>query len=102
MKNILFASEWSVNSLQSLWLLGKEIKIDCRNQVIAREDTECNKVYVVLSGEVEVVRTNLTDVFVNTDNGALAIAEQNVKKQLIRSSAVCEENYSLNTLGGIS
>ena len=45
-----------------------------------REGTKCNKVYVVLSGEIEVFKTNLSNVYVNTDTGAVGIHEENAKR----------------------
>lgn len=55
-----------------------------------------------MSGEVEIVRTNLSNVFVNKDTGVLGIVESNEEKKLIRSKAVHEDSASYNNRQGIS
>ena len=50
-----------------------------KGQIIAKEGDECKKVYVIMEGEMEVLKTNLVKVFFNSDTGVVAIPEDNEK-----------------------
>ena len=55
--------------------LMKVEKFEKRGQVIAREGTPCDKVYILLSGDFEVVKTNFANVFYNSVAGSVAVCE---------------------------
>ena len=40
---------------------------------------------IVISGELELVKRNLNDVFFNEDFGVVGIKEQNAKQRLLKS-----------------
>lgn len=85
-----YLASWSIREVKQLYLLGKETTIEKRGKIIAEEGTICNKVYAILEGEVEVIRTNMSKIFFNACTGVLAIAEDNQKASLIRSDISCE------------
>lgn len=103
LRQIPYMSEWSNKDVDKIFNFCKESKAENLNQIIVHEGTKCNKVYVILEGEVEIVKTNLSNVFFNAEAGVLGINEENAKGRSIRSSVLRDEEDSLDNfvIGGV-
>ena len=66
-----------------------------------REGEKCKKFIIIKSGEFEIVKTNLRDVFYNTVSGIVGIKEDNKEGKIIRSTNPIMSDVVLieNTLG---
>ena len=78
-------AKWTIRDVDKLFQLCKEKKAENLNQVIIHEGTPSDKVIVILEGEVEIVRTNLSKIYFNAESGVLGIAEDNHEGKMIRS-----------------
>ena len=65
-------------------------KFEKRGQVIAKEGTPCNKVYILVNGEFEVVKTKLSNVFYNSFAGTVAVCESD-RQTMIKSKYMVRE-----------
>ena len=88
LRQIPYMNNWSNKDVIKIWNYRDEKIVENRGQVIAREGDLCQKVIIILEGEVEVVKTDLSKLLFNADQGVVAIAECNKKAQLVRSKSV--------------
>ena len=65
MRQIPYLSEWKQKELTWLIMFYEERIYENRGHVIAREGDPSDKIFVVLSGDVEVVKTDINHVFFN-------------------------------------
>ena len=64
----------------------KVTKIENRGQYIFKEGEVCEKFIVIKSGELEIVKTNLRNVYFNKGSGIVGIKEDNQHGVIIRST----------------
>ena len=62
------------------------MKIENRGQYVFREGEKCSKFIIIKSGEFEIVKTNLRNVYYNTVSGIVGIKEDNREEKIIRST----------------
>lgn len=65
LKQIPYIRSWPDKAITSLYMYRKELKIGRGGTTIIKEGTEPSKIYIVIKGEVEVVKTGLNGVFFN-------------------------------------
>lgn len=88
LKQIPYIQNWAYKEVVAYFefFKNKEIRIAQRNRIICKEGEKSDKIYIVLQGEVEVVKTNLNAVFYNRQTGILGIKEINKKGAVITSN----------------
>lgn len=60
LRPIPYMEDWKTREIQIISLLSKEGQTENRGQIIAHEGAACDKIFIILEGEVEIVRTNLS------------------------------------------
>ena len=65
LRQIPYISNWKQKEVTALLYSFVEKRHELAGQVIAREGTKCDKVYVVVQGEVEIVKKDIDKVFFN-------------------------------------
>ena len=67
LREIPYVHNWLVKETQGLFKLceNNRRKITSRNEEIIKEGDPCKSVIIVISGELELVKRNLNDVFFN-------------------------------------
>ena len=96
--------------MHGLLLLCHEKRVALRGKTILKEGDPCDKVIIVLQGEVEIVKSNLSTVFYNKKTGVLAIRESSKKAIMLKSefrggnsdSVPGKSNCSLGEISKIS
>ena len=86
LRQIPFLSKWKQRELISLKYFLEVKKIENRNQYLFREGEKCTKFIIIKSGEFEIVKTNLRNVYFNTVSGIVGIKEENKDGNIIRST----------------
>ena len=66
LRQIPYLTSWSLKEATQLFMSCKEHRIDLKGQEILREDTDSNKVIIVVQGEVEIIKRNLSGVYFNS------------------------------------
>jgi len=61
-----------------------------------------NKVYIVIQGEVEIVKADLSSVFYNHETGVVGIKEFNAKETMLRSDFELPDNSGEEVTGLLS
>ena len=104
LRQIPFLTKWKQRELISLRYFFKVNKIENRGQYLFREGEKCNKFIIIKSGEFEIVKTNLRNVYYNTVSGIVGIKEENKDGNIIRSTNPIQKNTVIieNTLGQMS
>ena len=77
LREIPYVHNWLVKETQGLFKLCENNKrqIASRDELIIKEGDPCKSVIIVISGELEIVKRNLNDVFFNEDFGVVGIKE---------------------------
>ena len=76
---------------------------DGRGRIIVREGDPCDKVIIIISGQVEVVKTNMNKVFFDFERGSLGMQEINKKGRMIKSNVSFSKPIEIEEgAGGIS
>ena len=101
LRQISFFEKWKVKELLDLKEFFKVRKVENRGQYIFREGEKCEKFIVIKSGDFEIVKTNLRNVYFNKGSGIVGIREDNAQGTIIRSTNPINQNAVLleNTLG---
>ena len=97
------SSDWKNKEVEKFVYHCKEINIESRGRLIAKEGAICDKVYIVAEGEVEVVKTDLNAIFMNYQAGVIGMKEQNKGQKLLRSnnfSDIIDEESKVALKGG--
>ena len=104
LRQIPFLLKWKQRELISLKYFLKITKLENRGQYLCREGEPCEKFIIVKSGEFEIVKTDLRNVFYNTSSGIVGIKEENAAGKIIRSTNPILSTVAMieNTLGQAS
>ena len=78
--------KWKQRELIQLRPFLNIVKIENRGQYVFREGEKCSKFIIIKSGEFEIVKTNLRNVYYNTVSGIVGIKEDNREEKIIRST----------------
>ena len=92
LRTIPYISNWFNREIQSLYMLRKERKIEFSGKTIINEGDPCDKVIIVLKGEVEIVKTNLSTIFFNQATRTLGMKEYREKGMMVQSEFVFDPN----------
>ena len=87
LKQIPYLRSWG-KAVNSLYMYCKERRIETAGHPIFTEGDAPDKIYVVVSGEVEVVKKNLSEVFFNQETGVVGQHEKNKQRKLLKSTNV--------------
>lgn len=66
LSQIKFLNGWLRKEKENMWYLLKQRKVAQRGTYLLREGEPSKKMIIILSGEVEIVKTNLSQVFFNS------------------------------------
>ena len=101
LRQIPFLSKWKQRELISLRYFLQVNRIENRGQYLFREGEKCTKFIIVKSGEFEIVKTNLRNVYFNSVSGIVGIKEENKDANIIRSTNPIQQNVVMieNALG---
>lgn len=75
-------------------MLSKEIKVLNRGQTICKEGMRADKVIIILSGELEVVKTNLSSLYYSHETGVLGVKE-NCSTALKKKESILKSDVAL-------
>ena len=67
--------DWKNKEVEKFVYHCKEINIESRGRIIAKEGNFCDKVYIIAEGEVEIVKTDLNAIFMNYQGGVIGVKE---------------------------
>lgn len=95
-------NNWQFNETKDFLYLKKERRYKVRNHVIVREGDTADKIYIVVEGEVEVVKTDLSQVYYNPNTCVVGMKEkfENKKDGLIKSNCVLTAQEQMIDIGG--
>ena len=65
MKSITFMSDWKFKEIQDLEPFCKEVHHELRGTIIAKEGVESDRVFIIVRGEVEIVKRDLNSCYFN-------------------------------------
>ena len=93
LRQIPYLQNWKQKELTALLYCFHEKKIELKGQVIAREGAKAKKVYIVVKGEFEIVKTDTDKVFFNEQTGVVGVKEQkNDGKMLLSDNYLVRED----------
>ena len=104
MRQIPFLTKWKQRDLISLEYFLAIEKIENRGQYVFKEGEECQRFIIIKSGEFEIVKTNLRNIYYNTVSGIVGIKEDNNSGKIVRSTNPIASNVPMveDQLGKIS
>lgn len=73
MKQVAYMRTWKMKEIQDLEPFCKEVHYELRGHVVAQEGTPSDNVIIVLQGELEVVKRDLTSCYFNEKTGVLGV-----------------------------
>ena len=85
LRQIPYINNWKHKEVTALLYSFVEKRYELAGQVIAREGTECTKVYVVVQGEVEIIKKDIDKVYFNDQTGVIGIRELKENGQMMIS-----------------
>ena len=71
--------------MQAFYLLCSEKAVETLNHTIINEGDPCDKVIVIIKGEVEVFKKKLNNVYFDLQTRTLGIKEYNDKAAMLKS-----------------
>lgn len=92
LRQIPYMNQWTNKDVMKIYNNREEHRAENRGQIIAREGDLSAKMFIILEGEVEIVKTNMAKIHFNPETGVLGIAEEVTNswfaKRVIRSEMV--------------
>ena len=85
---------------QALCHLCYEKKVELKGTTIIKEGDVCDKVLIIIKGEVEMFKNNLNEVYFNHETSTIGVKEFNEKAALIRSDYIHNNNEIAMNLNG--
>jgi cAMP-dependent protein kinase regulator/cGMP-dependent protein kinase 2 len=97
LKQIPYIQNWIMREVYALRFLMKTEKFTRRGIIVAKENTTCDKIYIIKDGEFEIIKTDFSNVLYNDSVNCTAVIESDKKtmiksKYKSRSSEVVIEN----------
>ena len=86
LRQIPYMQNWPVKELEVFLQYLKEKTIESRETVMAKEGTKCDKVFIIIEGEVQICKLSLKSVYYNHNSGTLAVSKDNQKSDLLMSN----------------
>ena len=105
MKNIVYMKNWKSKEIQDLEPFCKEVRYELRDQIIVQEGTASDRIIIVVSGEVEIVKKDLTSCFFNEKTGLIGVQEIKPNGKLVKSTTMLQEEDEvavINQAPGVS
>lgn len=84
LKQIPYIQHMIMREVYALRFLMKVEKFTRRGVIVAKENTTCDKIYIIKEGEFEIVKTDLNNVLYNDSVDCVAVIESD-KKTMIKS-----------------
>jgi len=84
LRQIPYVKTWVNREVTHLKYLMKTEKFARPGIVLAQEGSTCDKIFIMIDGQYEIVKTDLTNVFYNETVGTVAVMESN-KRNLVKS-----------------
>ena len=84
LKQIPYVQKWIMREVYALRFLMKVEKFTRRGVIVAKENTTCDKIYIIKDGEFEIIKTDLNNVLYNDSADCAAVIESD-KKTMIKS-----------------
>ena len=75
LRQIPYITDWTVRETQGLYMLCNEKKVELIGTTIINEGDPCDKVLIILKGEVEMMKTNLSTVYFNHETSTIGVKE---------------------------
>jgi hypothetical protein len=84
LRQIPYVKTWVNREVTHLKYLMKTEKFTRPGIVLAQEGSTCDKIFIMIDGQYEIVKKDLTNVFYNDTVGTVAVMESN-KRNLVKS-----------------
>lgn len=91
LRQVPYIRNWLIKDTNGLLLISHEQKAEVRGKIILREGDPCRKVIIIISGEVEIIKQDLSSIYYNDQTGVLGIKEGNKKATMLQSKVVNRE-----------
>ena len=86
MRSIPFMNDWKTKEIQDLEPFCKEVRYELRDTVICKEGQDSEKIIVVVKGELEVVKKDLSTCYFNAKTGVVGVKENKPNGILVKSN----------------